>query len=575
MEAPRRDDLWDPSQPPNRRSIDHPQRAADVLVQVLEEAGVDVIFGLPGGAIAPVFDAIHARKKIRLVISKHESAAVFGAIGHARATGRLGVAVVTSGPGILNTLTGIGAAFCDGVPILVLGGEVSRQAFGKGALQEGSSHSLNVVAMASHVTKLALQVPDATGAPTLLRRAMTTAMSGRPGPVLMTLPIDVQSGKVCAPRVSQAVSTSFGIETTPIEHAALALQRSKRKVIFAGSGVRHGEGPRLLRELAEKLQCPVMTTPKAKGVFPEDHPLALGVFGIGGHPSATRFLASPVETMLAIGTSLNDLATNGWSQAIRPTRTLIHVDIDSARVGRAYQSQIAIAAPATLFMSEVLPRIRPSTVDAQYGLEYYSDAENTPVGADGAITPQRAIWELQEVLPRGSVYTVDSGEHTNFAIHYLRAHHPNAFMVMHGLAAMGSAIPAAIGIQLANKRGFAVAICGDGGFAMTAPELATAAYERLPVIVMVMNDQRLGMVELGHQALFGRTPDFTVGPMDVGVVSVGLGARTLQVNQPGDILNARELLQRRSGPVVLDVRIDRTVRMPRNSRFEKLATDVR
>jgi acetolactate synthase-1/2/3 large subunit len=575
VEAPRRDDPWDPSQTPNRRSIDHPQRAADVLVQVLEEAGVDVIFGLPGGAIGPVFDALHGHKKIRTVVSKHESAAIFGAVGYARATGKLGVAVVTSGPGLLNTMTGVAAAFCDGVPVLLLGGEVPRHNFGKGALQEGSSHNLNVVAMLGHITKTAMQVPDANAAPTLLRRAIITATSGRPGPVLLTLPVDTQSAQICAPRISQAVSTSFGIEAQPLEHAALALQRSKRKVIFAGSGVRAGEGPRLLRELAEKLQCPVMTTPKAKGVFPETHPLALGVFGLGGHPSAAKFMSEPVETVLAIGTSLNDLATNGWTQVLKPTRTLIHVDIDSARVGRAYQSQIAIAAPAAMFLEEMMPRVRPSSVNQHYGIEHHTDAELTQTGSDGAISPQRAIWELQQVLPNNAIYSVDSGEHTIFAIHYLQAHHPHAFMAMLGLGAMGSAIPAAIGTQLGRPSGVAVAICGDGGFAMTAPELATAAYERLPVIVMVMNDHRLGMVELGHKAHFGRSPNFTVGPMDVGVVSVGLGARTLQVKKPGDILAAEALLRRRSGPIVLDVLIDRTVRMPKNSRFEQLATDVR
>lgn len=545
------------------------------MVDVLIEAGVEVVFGLPGGAIGPVFDAVLGSRKIQLICGKHEAASVFGAIGYARATGKIGVALVTSGPGILNCFTGIGSASCDGVPLLVLGGEVSRQSFGKGALQEGSSHSLNVVAMASHLTKLALQVPDSSAAPTLLRKAISTSLSGRTGPSLLTLPVDVQTAKICVPQVSQSVSTSFGIEPQPLEHAALALTRSKRKVIFAGSGVRHGEGPRLLRELAEKLQCPVITSPKAKGVFPETHPLALGVFGIGGHPSATRFFETPVETMLAIGTSLNDLATNGWSQAVRPTRSLIHVDIDSARVGRAYQSQIAIAAPAALFLEEMIPRVRPTSVTAQFGLEYYTDPQRYEVGGDGQISPQRAIWELQEVLPENTIYSVDSGEHTNFAIHYLKAHHPHAFMVMHGLAAMGSAVPAAIGVQLAKRGGTSVAICGDGGFAMTATEVSTAAYHRLPVIVVVMNDQRLGMVELGHQAHFRRSPDFTVGPMDVGVVSVGLGARPLLVTKPGDILRARALFEQRTGPLVLDVRIDRTVRMPRNSRFEKLATDMK
>ncbi len=556
-----------------RRVSDTQERAADVIVQILVEAGVDTVFGIPGGTIAPVFDAFLEEEGISVITSKHECNAVYSAIGFARSTGRLGVAVVTSGPGVLNALTGLASAYCDGVPVLMLAGEVPQTAYGKGALQEGSAYSLNVIGMSKSICKLSCEIPDAFAVPTMLRRAISTANSGRKGPVLLTLPLNVTNSKICVSKVSETSEWQVELREEALDWACKALARSRRKVIFAGSGVRHGEGPQMLRALAERLDCPVMTTPKGKGVFPDDHPLALGVFGIGGHPSAVAHLEKGLETTLAIGTSLGDLATNGYSALLKPSRTLIHVDIDASQVGRTYEAHLSIAAPAELFLDRVLARVEQVTSRSVFGVEHYTEPGLPMMGNEGLISPQRALWELQEILPKDTIYTVDSGEHTLFSLHYLRVVRSDTFIVMTGLGAMGSAVPAALGAKLGQPSRSVVAICGDGGFAMTGHEVSTASLGRVPIIVAVINDRRLGMVEMGHRAHFGRSPKFPVGPLNIPQISEAMGAEAIVIQKPGELLKL-ESLEALERPLVLDIRIDSSVRLPKNSRFEKLAADL-
>ena len=550
----------------------NPERTADVLVRVLVDAGVQVVFGSPGGTIAPLYDALLDAPGIRVVTTRHEAAAVFAAAGYARATGRIGVVLVTSGPGVINAMTGIASAYCDGVPVLVLAGEVARKNHGKGALQEGSPHHLNIIGMADHISKLALEIPEPNAAPSMLQRAIATALSGRPGPVTVTLPIDVTTALAMSSSVALEVNTSFTLPAWAVEDAVRHLvgHGKRRTIIFAGSGLRNGDGARKLLEFAERTQLPVMTTPKAKGVFPEGHPLSLGVFGLGGHPSTTAWLEAGLDVLLSIGTSLGDISTNGWSKLLTPREAHIHVDIDARQIGRTYATTLGIAAPAELFLDRMLELLPPPLERRSYGVRYYSDAEASVTAVEGRIAPQRALWELQQVLPPDSIYTCDSGEHFLFAVHYLRTELPDGFMVMSGLGSMGSGIGAALGVKLAHPHRPVAAICGDGGFAMAASEVSTAVAEKLPIIFVVMNDERLGMVELGHQALYGRSPSYSTSPMSIVALASALGAQTLAIKRPGQILGMESFLRHPRGPMVLDVRVDQSVRMPKNGRFEAL-----
>lgn len=539
-------------------------RTADVLVDLLVSHGVELIFGLPGGPISPIHDALLDRSEIRVITTRHESGALFGACGYARTTGKLGVALVTSGPGAFNAMSGLASAYCDGLPVLLLVGEVARKNFGRGALQDGSAHGLQMVEILKRVTKSAVEVSDPKRAPALLSAAIETALQGPRGPVALTLPVDLMMQPLETPFITRASHGPSSVSATVIAEARRQM-RDGRTVIFAGSGVRNGDAPARLIELAEQLQCPVMTTPKGKGVFPEDHPLALGVFGMAGHPSASEFVDGGIDTMLAIGTSLGELSTEGWSKALEPRRALIHVDVDERQLGRGYPCTLGVVATAESFLERMLEDLPPAPART-FGVKRHVIAEGTNL-----IAPQRAIAEIQEILPRDAIYTIDSGEHFMFATHFLRTVTPDGFLAMTGLGSMGQSIGAAIGVQIAKPERVVAAICGDGCFAMNAFEVATAVQERVPIIVFVMNDARLGMVEIGHAAVYGRQPNYSTSPMNVADLARALGANAITVERPGDLSMAHLMRLRRLGPVVVDIRIDPSVRMPKKDRFAALA----
>ena len=550
-------------------------RAADVLVDVLVDEGVRVVFGIPGGAIAPLYDALLDHPEIRVVTSRHENGAMFAAAAYARMTGKIGVVLVTSGPGLLNSMTGLASAFCDGMPVLLLAGEVPRSVFGRQALQEGSAHHLDVITSCRPLTKMAVQVPFADAAPAILKRAITTALSGRRGPVMLTLPLDVMGTLIRPPKLVSDVHVTHGVESSvmrsALDEAAAALGNAKRPLILAGSGARWDDGPAQLRALAERLQAPVITTPKGKGVFPESHPLSLGVFGYGGHPSASQYLEGGVDALLVVGSSLGDVATNGWSKLLVSTNHFVQVDIDALQIGRNYRVSHGLVGAAANLMREIHARLPPNAIcPRRYGVERFTNASAAELGPEGRITPMRAIWELQRRMPADTMFTCDIGEHLLFATHYLEIDDPDAFSVMTGLGSMGSSIAAALGAKLARSDRPAVAVCGDGCFAMNIGDLAVAAKEKIPLVVAVLNDERYGMVEIGHQALYGRTPDYSMDGMNVAMMARGVGAHAVSIDSSHQ-LYATDLSALEEGiPIVFDIHIDRAVHMPRNARFDHL-----
>ncbi|MEP6860854.1 MAG: thiamine pyrophosphate-binding protein, partial [Deltaproteobacteria bacterium] len=454
------------------RSLPATMRGADVLVGMLEDAGVEVVFGLPGGAISPIHDAL-LDSGIRTITTRHESGAMFAAAGYAQSTGKLAVVAVTSGPGMLNAMTGLASAWCDGLPVMLLVGEVPRGAHGKGVLQDGSAHGLHLVEMARHVTKLSVEVPRASALPHLVHRAITTALAGKQGPVMLTLPLDVTTAMVRPSRISGTIPIAELLPAQTIAEVEAVLRRAERPMILAGSGVR--SAAERLRQVAELLRCPVATSPKAKGVFPENHPLALGVLGMGGHESARAYLASGVDVVLAIGTSLGDLATDGFAPELQ-ARALIHVDVDARQIGKSYEPTHAVVSSASQFLGALRERFKLLPLR---GRPRELPSGVSRIALPGSSTPDRiashdAICEIQRTLPSNAIFTVDSGEHFLFAVQYLEITRPDGFVVMTGLGSMGQSIGAAIGTQLANPTRTVAAICGDGCFAMNAFEIATA-----------------------------------------------------------------------------------------------------
>ena len=540
------------------------KRAANVLVDMLVEAGVEVVFGLPGGAIAPFQDALLDRPEIRLITTRQEAGAVYAAAGYARATGKLGVVAVTSGPGILNALTGIASAHCDGIPLVVLAGEVPKNRFGKGAFQEGSAYELDIVGAARSLTKFSAEIRDANAGLALFQKAITTAMSGRRGPVLLTVPVDVTTAHVRRPLLDTKSRSLREPSSGIIRTAASALASASRGVLFVGSGARWGQGPRYVMELAERLQMPVMTTPKAKGVFPERHRLSLGVFGWGGHASASSYLEKGVDVIMAIGTSLGEVATDNWSPLLSATDHFIHLDAEEEVIGRNYPVSIGLVGTVERLIPKLLVAVGPHKRQLRaYGVSRNDSGRSVLVGAEGRLAPQRAIWELQQVMPKETIYTSDIGEHMLFATHHLEIDSPDGFMIMSGLASMGSGVGAAIGIKVAHPERPVVSICGDGCFSMAVADLATAVQERLPLVIAVMNDERYGMVEIGNGVVYGRTPPYSFHTVNIPDLAIGMGAHAVVIQRPSDILALDLVALTQSGPVVLDIRTDRSLQMSR------------
>ncbi|MBX3209182.1 MAG: thiamine pyrophosphate-binding protein [Labilithrix sp.] len=537
-------------------------RTADVLVDILVDAGVEVIFGLPGGPIAPIHDALLDRPEIRTITTRHEAGAVFAAAGYAQTTGKLAVAVVTSGPGILNALTGLASAHCDGLPVLLLCGEVPKDRFGKGACHEGSVYELDIVHMARSITKLAAQAHDPNLAPALMQRAIATALSGRRGAVLLSLPMDVMTAEMRRPMIDVSAHVEFDVDRKTLASVSHALDTAERGVLLVGSGARWGQGPRRVRELAERLQMPVMTTPKAKGVFPENHPLSLGVFGWGGHPSAHEYLGQGIDVLMAIGTSLGESATDNWSRLLSPTKEFIQLDVEAERIGRSYPVTIGLVDTVEQALPKIMARLGTGVREKKsFGVRRHEPGDLLLAGDEGRISPQRALWELQQVLPQGTRYTSDIGAHMFFALHHLEIVEPRGFMTMLGLASMGSGIGSAVGVKVAEPHLPVVSICGDGCFSMGLGDVATAAMEGIPMIVAVMNDERYGMVEIGNNVVYGRSPAFPSGPMSVPRLAEGIGARFAEVDKPGQILEMDLLSLAEHRPLVLDIKIDRSVHL--------------
>lgn len=561
-------------QPPTPRPSVPRLPVAAVLADILVDHDVEAVFGIPGGSISPLLDALLDRPQIRHVLTRQENGAVFAAAGYAMTTGKVGVVAVTSGPGVLNAVTGIASAHCDGIPIVVLVGEVPRARQGRAALQDGSAHGLDIRHVLSSLTKRIVEITDPGMAATVMHDAMRLAAEGRPGPVVVTLPTDIFAHEVIAPHIyfGDTRGPSLSEHTLDIVEQALRNTRPGRGLILAGSGLRRDRASTDLIELAERLDWPVVTTSKAKGVFPADHPLSLGVYGMAGHASAHHYVQAGVDTLLAIATGFGDLVTNGGRDDLRPRDTLIHVDIDPRQFGRTYAPQIAVHAMAREFCRELVARLpaaprRRAPRRRQPVIEYAIDPTVTRTTAT-KLGPHHALCELQAQLPVDTIFTVDAGDHHLFAAHYLRINRPDSYVAMSGLGSMGCSLGAAIGAKLAAPHRTVVAIIGDGCLAMSAGELATATATGLGIIVVVLNNRTLGMIEGGARSHFGRAPDYTTDPLRVAPLARSFGADAETIANVGQIeaLGSR-LRQPSSRPLVLDVHIDGDVRLPANACF--------
>lgn len=545
-------------------------RTADHIVDALERAGVDTVYGVPGGAISPIYDALVSRGAMRVVHVRHESSALFMAIGHARMRpGSLPCVLVTSGPGVTNAMTGLAAARAEGTPLILLAGEVPRSRFGRNALQEGSPASIDTVHMARTVTRFSGGITVPQHAAYQVAAAARLARAER-GPVFLSLPLDVALAPGAASSFVPRAVAHPSLDPGAIERAATALASASQPLLLCGSGARHAAAE--VRELSSRLGIPVITSPKAKGIVSEASPLCLGVFGYGGHPSALEWLERhPPDVVLALGCGLSEPSTNSWSPLLQASATMIQVDLDPTAFGRNYRVDVAIEGSVGDVLAALDRRLvpapsRPLPVSGvtRISLPPPHFDEERP------LAPGRVLAALGEHFPRDTVYTADIGEHLLFAIHYLHLTGPDQFIASLGLGSMGSGISAAVGAKLAAPQRTVVSICGDYGFQMFGMELATAVQEHLDLVFVIMNDARMRMVEAGVQRIYGRGLAMDGPRVDFAALARAHGATGFSVRSMADLKAAIED-RSTSGPTVLDVSIDPSASFPANARVQEIS----
>jgi acetolactate synthase-1/2/3 large subunit len=554
---------------------DHSQvTAVEALLDCLEQEGVRCIFGVPGGPLTAFFEALRRRPGIRFVLAKHEEGAAFMANSYARVTRGLAVCCVTSGPGATNALTGVASANADSLPVLVLTGQVSTRAFGKGAIQESTSFGVDVVDIMKQVTKLSMMIPTAERTPDLVRYAARAAMSGRHGPVHLSLPADIATQPVVrrlVPPSRYRAVTAAPVDLDAIDHAARILVNARRPSLLAGHGAALAGAATELRLLAELLAIPVATSPKGKGVFPENHPLSLGVFGLGGHRLADRYFLTD-DVLLVVGSSLNEFSSSAWDERLIPSAALVQIDIEPSQIGCNYPVDVAIIGDARAALSELfaavgrlLARGAPDR-DSDPLRELRADTprwddEDLMRADTRPLKPHRLMHELRAAMPDEAALFVDAGSAIIWGGHYFEARRPDTYFIDLGLACMGSAVAGAVGGALAAPGRATVCLTGDAAFAMHGAEVHTAVEARVPVTWVVLNNGGHGMVSHGERLLFGGTDlgyaSFRV-PIDAAAFARALGARGTRVDSAAAFRAALEEALTLREPTVIDAVIDDT-----------------
>ncbi|TQN33460.1 acetolactate synthase large subunit [Haloactinospora alba] len=468
---------------------------ADILVAELEASGIDTVFGIPGGAILPAYDALR-ESGIRHVLVRHEQGAGHAAQGYARSIGRPGVCVVTSGPGATNLLTPLADAHMDSVPLVAVTGQVPREKIGTDAFQEA-----DICASAAPFTKHTIQITSADRISGAVIDALRIASTGRPGPVLLDITKDALTER--ATREQQQPPSTNTVRPPAPEPAGLAgavslIREANRPVVYAGGGVRTAGAEQSLLELAELTGIPVVTTLMALGVFPEDHRLHLGMPGMHGTVTAVGALQQS-DLLLAVGARFDDRVT-GELASFAPHARLVHIDIDPAEIGKNRKADVGITADADTALRELTARLRtretPDLTPWWRTLERYR--ARYPLGytppPDGRVAAQYVMERLSALRDADTVFTAGVGQHQMWAAQFMTHTSPTDFATSSGLGTMGFAVPAALGAKAARPRSTVWAIDGDGSFQMTGQELATCLTERLPVKVALINNGSLGMV---------------------------------------------------------------------------------
>ena len=534
-------------------------KGSEIVCESLLREGVDVVFGYPGGAILPFYDALWSYPQLRHILVRHEQAAAHAADGYSRVTGKVGVCVATSGPGATNLVTGIMGAKADSVPMVAITGQVARSSLGSEAFQE-----CDICSIAASTTKKTYMVMSAADLADTVREAFYIAQEGRPGPVLIDIPRDVQLELAEAefPEVTAPKTPEVSEEAMErLKEAARLINEAERPLIISGHGVMTSGATKELLSLAERSGIPVITTLLGLGSFPGGHPLSMGMLGMHGM-YWSNLSVDQADLIVGVGMRFDDRVT-GKVDTFAPHARIIHMDIDTTQIGRNVPVEVPVVGDAKALLHQLAPMVTNTPRP-----EWMQFIENLKQNHPSLSIPSSDVLQAQQVLsaldivfqedPETTVVT-GVGQHQMWAAQFLSFNHENTFISSGGLGAMGFEIPAALGAQVGKPTAPVWSVAGDGGFQMTNQELMTLAEEKLPVKIALINNGYLGMVRQWQEMYFEnhlkavpiRGPDFVMLAESYGVSAV-------RVTEQEDVLPALRQAQAHDGPFLIEFVVDST-----------------
>ncbi|HGS3518459.1 acetolactate synthase large subunit [Streptococcus pneumoniae] len=538
-------------------SLESPKTGSDLVLETLRDLGVDTIFGYPGGAVLPFYDAIYNFKGIRHILGRHEQGCLHEAEGYAKSTGKLGVAVVTSGPGATNAITGIADAMSDSVPLLVFTGQVARAGIGKDAFQEA-----DIVGITMPITKYNYQVRETADIPRIITEAVHIATTGRPGPVVIDLPKDIsalETDFIYLPEVNlPSYQPTLEPNDMQIKKILKQLSKAKKPVLLAGGGISYAEAATELNEFAERYQIPVVTSLLGQGTIATSHPLFLGMGGMHGS-FAANIAMTEADFMISIGSRFDDRLT-GNPKTFAKNAKVVHIDIDPAEIGKIISADIPVVGDAKKALQMLLaePTVHNNT---EKWIEKVTKDKNRVRSYDKkerVVQPQAVIERIGELTNGDAIVVTDVGQHQMWTAQYYPYQNERQLVTSGGLGTMGFGIPAAIGAKIANPDKEVVLFVGDGGFQMTNQELAILNIYKVPIKVVMLNNHSLGMVRQWQESFYeGRTSESVFDTLpDFQLMAQAYGIKNYKFDNPETLAQDLEVITE-DVPMLIEVDISR------------------
>lgn len=536
------------------------KNGAEILIDALVEQGVDTIFGYPGGAVLNIYDALYKNSdRIRHILTAHEQGAAHAADGYARATGKVGVCLATSGPGATNLVTGIATAYMDSIPMVAITGNVGTSLIGRDSFQE-----VYIAGITMPITKHNFVVRDVDELADTVRDAFRIAASGRPGPVLIDIPKDITAAKCeFIPKGKVEINETYEISDEELQTVADMIAASERPMIYYGGGVETSDAGDMLLQLQRKADIPSAHTMMAIGCIPDTEPLSLGMIGMHGTVSAA-WAVERCDLLVCIGARFSDrVATN--TKRFAPSAKVIHIDIDNAEINKNIGVDYAIVSDAETFLEKVMPYIKEAKHDAWRAqiAEWQTKLDYVPKDDESVIHPHQLLRTVAEETPEDTIIATDVGQHQLWSAQYNGRKHVRQFLTSGGLGTMGFGYGAALGAQVAFPDRTVVHITGDGSFHMNLNEICTAVSYNLPVITIIMNNRVLGNVRQWQTMFYGSRYSQTDPHRKTDYVKLAdaFGARGVRVTNIVELRDALREAMKRTGPVLIDAQIDKDERV--------------